>query len=65
MRDRNTCNYCIYCLYEKKEYHCRYGFDDYIIDKNNPRCEDYIEARTTALADKIYSIPRKTNGFIK
>lgn len=59
MKNRNTCNYCIYCIYDKKKYHCRYHFEDYLIDKNNPRCEDYIEAETSAIQEKSFAIPRR------
>lgn len=59
MRDRNTCNYCIYCIYFAPEYHCRYKGEDYMVEKNNPKCEDYVEAEKTAIQNKPFSIPRR------
>lgn len=59
MKDKKICNYCIYCIYEKKKYHCRYQFEDYIVNRDNPGCEDFIEAETTAIQNKPFSLPRR------
>ncbi len=58
-RNKGTCNYCIYCIFYEQEYRCRFQFENYIVEKTNPKCEDYIEAETTALQNNPFSIPRR------